>query len=427
MARGHGTRGQLASITIHGGPIMTSSDKKDIRQDMILRSQKKDISQIMPLSEIYRIVSGLPPYLYNHINDHEIRAHSIYGEGEDIEPSMFINNRKGRFYCHRTGFGGGAPELIAGRKVPPHELGGIRRMIEQWARNGGCPGNHYDWTQDGEITEPQTTANLILNGVPKAWKYFRKAMEYGYPNNARIRDAIRCYLLPKVGTTLDMGPLHDYLATQLGWCELSNALVIPYGLNEVTAMELVYWMPCGKKIVMYPLTHHRASEAFQKLHTVNGDHSFFSQTKDRPKVDVKPWPAGIGQVADVPNEIILCEGVKDALIARYHGFFSVAHHGGAAQAHKIAHVTNLFFDPKNNSNRRPGHVYSIMDNDEAGREGAHKIRGEFKLINTDPVIVDIGQDDAFWKGFDLFDFFVDYEKTASDLRDILEESRGATV
>ena len=387
------------------------------------RSNKKDISQIMPLSDIYAIISGMNPYVYNERKDEEIKVHSVYGEGIDETPSMFINNRKGRFYCHRSGFGGGAPEMVAGKKVEPHELGTIRRMIEQWARNGGCPNDHYEWTPDGEIVPPKSTEHLILKGIPKAWNYFRIAMRYGYKRNPQIMLAIKRYMSPAIAPDNPeevMPPIYDYVASQLGWCDLSNALVIPYGLNEVTALEMVYWMPCGKQIVMYPLNHHRSSEAFQKMHAINDNHSFFSQTKDRPQVMTKPWPAGIGKTEDIPTDIIVCEGVKDALIARYHGFFSVAHHGGAMHTHKLETVKNLT-DNKDGT-ERDGTLFIAMDNDEAGREGAYRVKAMFSERGPDPIIVDIANDEEHWVGFDLFNYFVDTGHTSDDLRKAMTQA-----
>ena len=388
------------------------------------RSHKKDISQIMPLSDIYAIISGMNPYVYNERKDEEIKVHSVYGEGVDETPSMFINNRKGRFYCHRSGFGGGAPEMVAGKKVEPHELGTIRRMIEQWARNGGCPNDHYEWTPDGEIVPPKSTEHLILKGIPKAWNYFRIAMRYGYKRNPQIMLAIKRYMSPAISPDNPeevMPPIYDYVASQLGWCDLSNALVIPYGLNEVTALEMVYWMPCGKQIVMYPLNHHRSSEAFQKMHAINDNHSFFSGTKDRPQVMTKPWPAGIGKTEDIPTDIIVCEGVKDALIARYHGFFSVAHHGGAMHTHKLETVKNLT-DNKDGT-ERDGTLFIAMDNDEAGREGAYRVKAMFSERGPDPIIVDIANDEEHWVGFDLFNYFVDTGHTSDDLRKAMTQAK----
>ena len=387
------------------------------------RSHKKDISQIMPLSDIYAIISGMNPYVYNERKDEEIKVHSVYGEGVDETPSMFINNRKGRFYCHRSGFGGGAPEMVAGKKVEPHELGAIRRMIEQWARNGGCPNDHYEWTKDGEIVPPKSTEHLILKGIPKAWNYFRIAMQYGYKRNPQIMLAIKRYMSPAIAPDNPeevMPPIYDYVAQNFGWCDLSNALVIPYGLNGVTALEMVYWMPCGKKIVMYPLNHHRSSEAFQKMHAINDNHSFFSGTKDRPQVMTKPWPAGIGKMEDIPTDIIVCEGVKDALIARYHGFFSVAHHGGAMHTHKLETVKNLA-DNKDGT-ERDGTLFIAMDNDEAGREGAYRVKAMFSERGPDPIIVDIANDEEHWVGFDLFNYFVDTGHTSDDLRKAMTQA-----
>ena len=383
------------------------------------RSHKKDISQIMPLSDIYAIISGMNPYVYNERKDEEIKVHSVYGEGVDETPSMFINNRKGRFYCHRSGFGGGAPEMVAGKKVEPHELGTIRRMIEQWARNGGCPNDHYEWTPDGEIVPPKSTEHLILKGIPKAWNYFRIAMRYGYKRNPQIMLAIKRYMSPAISPDNPeevMPPIYDYVASQLGWCDLSNALVIPYGLNRVEMMELVFFVDGNKNIGAYPFSTHRQHLAFQKLHTVNGDHSFFSGTDDRPKVDLKPWPAGIGTetppaIDDIygtgakGHEIVICEGVKDAIMARFHGFYAVAHHGGTNQLRKIYNVHNLFLD--DDGNERVGYAYICMDSDPMGMEGARGCRGAFRQRKNIPYIVDVGHQATRGDGYDLHDFFTE--------------------
>lgn len=359
------------------------------------------------LCEAYKLVSGVDPKRKGNVS-------STIGKGEDVNPSMSMNYEKNLFYCHRTGFGGDIFNLIAGKKnIPAYEFSQIVETLKNYVLNR----SHRQ--QNTGILHVQTpeynTAHLISKGIPRAWNYFKKAMEYGYPDNENIKRAIEQYMKPKYGShNQDMTPLHDYTATQLGWCGMSNALVIPYGLNGVEAMELVYFTFSGKNIGAYPFSTHRSCTAFQKIHAVNGDHSFFSGTEDRPKVDLKPWPVGIG--LETPpilddlyeqgvqgRQVVICEGVKDAITARFHGMYAVAHHGGAFQAYKLAKLNNLFFDA--DGKETGAYVYAILDSDEAGRTGARKLVAEFFGRKHKPIIVDIGYFGGRGTGYDLHDFF----------------------
>ena len=376
-----------------------------------LASMNKDeikewIKGQIPMDEAYKMLTGIDPARKGNVS-------STIGQGEDVNPSMSLDYEKNLFYCHRTGFGGDIFNLIAGKKnIPAHEFVQILETLKNYVLNRS---HRQQNTGIFHVKANNSTAHLITKGIPKAWVYFKKAMEYGYPDNENIKRAIKQYMEPKYSHTgQDMTPLHDYTATQLGWCEISNALVIPYGLNGVEAMELVYFTFSGKQIGAYPFKTHRQHLAFQKLHTVNGDHSFFSGTDDRPKVDLKPWPAGIGSetpplkndlyvLGEQGREVVICEGVKDAITARFHGFFAVAHHGGAFQAYKLAQIHNLFFDA--DGKETGAYVYAILDSDEAGRTGARKLMAEFFGRKHKPIIVDIGFFGGRGTGYDLHDFF----------------------
>ena len=370
------------------------------------------LKRAIPLNEGFMLATGVDPCDGLCPGTYQINVSSIYGEGEDKRPSMSLDLAKGLFYCHRTNFGGDIFNLIAGKKnIQGGEFVRIVESLKNYVIRRGHGQQQAIKTFHLPTATPQKqpTAHLISQGVPKAWKYFRMAMRAGYGANPKVRKAIEQYMgptyhSPHYGKTRHMGPLYDYTAHQLGWCEISNALVIPYGLNGVTAMELVFFAEGKKCIGAYPFKTHRAHLAFQKLHTVNGDHSFFSGTTDRIDVELKPWPAGIGlETPPKDHSILLCEGVKDAITARFNGFFAVAHHGGAYQTHKMAQLHNLFLDK--DGNELPAYIYAMVDSDEAGRKGGRKLRAAFSGRKNKPVIVDLGCHGLWGHGFDLTEFF----------------------
>lgn len=379
---------------------------------------KEWLKQEIPINEAYEIITGVDPCKGLRPGTHEFNTNSIFGEGDDKKPSMSLNLDKGVFYCHRTGFGGDIFNLISGqRNIPPRDFAKIVKTLKNYVVNRRT-GQH----QSIKIppSKAPTNNHLISKGMPKAWKYFKKSMEYGYGDNPKIKQAIELYMKPKhhriSDKDIDMGPLYDYTATLLGWCDISNALVIPYGLNGVDMMELVFFVDGNKQIGAYPFKTHRASPAFQKIHSINGDHSFFSGTEGRPDVDLKPWPAGIGLetppaiesiygTGTTGHEIVICEGVKDAIMARYHGFYSVAHHGGTNQLKKIYNIHNLFLDA--DGNERPTYTYICMDSDTAGELGARMCRKAFHGRQNLPYIVDVGHQATRGDGYDLHDFFTD--------------------
>jgi hypothetical protein len=383
------------------------------------QSQTKEwLKREIPIDEAYKIITGVDPCKGLRSGTHEFNTHSIFGKGEDKRPSMSLNIEKGLFHCHRTGFGGDIFNLISGqRTIPPRDFAKIVKTLKSYVLNRRT-GQHQ--TIKIKASEAPTTNHLISQGIPKAWKYFRASMRAGYGANPKIKQTIELYMKPKnhhiSDKDIDMGPIHDYVATEFGWCDLSNALVIPYGLNGVEMMELVFFVDGNKNIGAYPFKTHRASQAFQKIHTVNGDHSFFSGTEGRPDVELKPWPAGIGletppAIDDIygtgaqGHEIVICEGVKDAIMARYHGFYSVAHHGGTSQLKKISNVHNLFLDE--DGTERPTYAYICMDSDPIGEKGAIMCRGAFRGRQNMPYIVDVGHQGTRGDGYDLHDFFTD--------------------
>ena len=63
-----------------------------------------------------------------------------------------------------------------------------------------------------------------------------------------------------------------------------------------------------------------------------------------------------------------------------------------------------------------------MDNDEAGREGAYRVKAMFSERGPDPIIVDIANDEEHWVGFDLFNYFVDTGHTSDDLRKAMTQA-----
>ena len=195
------------------------------------QSQIKEwLKREVPIDEAYKIITGVDPCKGLRSGTHEVMVASIFGEGEDKKPSMSLNIKKGLFRCFRTGFGGDIFNLISGqRTIPPRDFVKIVKTLKSYVLNRR---NGQPQTIKIPASEAPTTNHLISQGIPRAWKYFKASMRAGYGANPDIAKAIELWAKPRrYGCDTDMGPIHDYVATQLGWCDISNALVIPYGLK----------------------------------------------------------------------------------------------------------------------------------------------------------------------------------------------------
>lgn len=104
---------------------------------------------------------------------------------------------------------------------------------------------------------------------------------------------------------------------------------------------------------------------------------------------------------------LLCEGEKDAAIARQMGFNAITVTGGAGTFPKI--LRSYF---------RNRTVYIAYDCDDAGRSGAKTVAYHLHGITKATFIVDIQKGEKE----DIHDFFIKYKHTADDLFQILENA-----
>ena len=107
---------------------------------------------------------------------------------------------------------------------------------------------------------------------------------------------------------------------------------------------------------------------------------------------------------------IICEGEKDMIVARSHGFNAITLTGGAQAAMQKDYIPYF-------KNRV---VYICYDNDDVGRQGALKRYKE--LCSTCNVnIINIGQVCVLNKE-DVADFFVKYNKSSADFQLLIDQT-----
>jgi hypothetical protein len=115
------------------------------------------------------------------------------------------------------------------------------------------------------------------------------------------------------------------------------------------------------------------------------------------------------EVFDEFDEVILCEGEWDRLIAKQMGLPAVAHTAGA-----------LTFDTTWAKNFKDKVVYICYDNDASGKKGALKAA---KIIAPIAQAVYIMELDIDIKGGDVTDFFVLQGRTVEEFRGFMEVAR----
>ena len=125
-----------------------------------------------------------------------------------------------------------------------------------------------------------------------------------------------------------------------------------------------------------------------------------------------PFDAWIREPKD--RNTIICAGEKDMIKARTLGFNAISFTGGEQN------IPKLFLELFNNRN-----VYIIYDNDEAGKNGSKKLATALKHNGANPYIVDISET-CKEQGEDLYDFFSKYNKSKTDLIEIMQNTQPFT-
>lgn len=106
---------------------------------------------------------------------------------------------------------------------------------------------------------------------------------------------------------------------------------------------------------------------------------------------------------------VICEGEKDMIVARSHGFNAITLTGGSQSSFQ-----NEYLQYFNNRD-----VFICYDNDDAGRRGALKLYKDLKRYCRELAIVDISKVCLETKE-DVTDFFVKYNKTSNDFKDLIK-------
>ena len=111
------------------------------------------------------------------------------------------------------------------------------------------------------------------------------------------------------------------------------------------------------------------------------------------------------------KKTIICEGEKDMLVARSHGFNAITLTGGSQSIFQKEYLE--YFKGRD--------VYICYDNDNAGKTGTKKIYKELQQYCSNIYATDISKVCVNNKE-DITDFFVKYGKSSIDLENILENN-----
>ena len=132
------------------------------------------------------------------------------------------------------------------------------------------------------------------------------------------------------------------------------------------------------------------------------------KTKSDPRVPaglILPYHLWVNDL----EPTVVCEGEKDMLFARQHGFNAISLGG----CNNIPHTfMNQFMDKT---------VYIVYDNDAPGRAGALKLANALYSVTKHIYIADIGKYVDEEKE-DITDFFVKYKRTAAEFQEMLDSA-----
>ena len=109
---------------------------------------------------------------------------------------------------------------------------------------------------------------------------------------------------------------------------------------------------------------------------------------------------------------IVCEGEKDMLIARSHGFNAITLTGGSQSS-----LQKEYLDYFKNRN-----VYICYDNDDAGKRGSKVLYKELKELAKEVHIIDISSVCSENKE-DVAEFFIKYNKSHDDFVELLNNNK----
>lgn len=172
--------------------------------------------------------------------------------------------------------------------------------------------------------------------------------------------------------------------------------------------DLTISMDVIKELKLGYMTNRLATPVFKRGYLVNiarYDINHTSQVKvlyneNANSGDIVPFDVW---VKDDRTPTVICEGEKDMLVARSHGFNAITLTGGS-QSNLLEEYLSYF---------KQRTVYICYDNDNPGRTGALKLYKSLQNSCKDIYIANVGLVCQENKE-DVTDFFVKYQKTADD-------------
>ena len=216
---------------------------------------------------------------------------------------------------------------------------------------------------------------------------------------------------------------------------LVNALAIPYiHLGRVTYIDLISFDDRQKYIVAYPLEHHRKHKEHIELNKGNVDFDSPENHKVLSKFRIASsfFDPEMNKFSNANNQsngnfspfdndrlgdnLLICEGVKDAMIATRNGLNAIAFQGGAMTHVSFGDSEFLKLLKKRSS------IGICFDNDEPGKTGATELKTLLESKGISNVnIVDLS-DVCALKGEDLTDYFLKYQ---GDVKTLVQRAMGA--
>ena len=342
--------------------------------------------------EVYEALSGVPI----KSKSNQITVKSLFTR--DTTPSMAINRDKNVFYCHATGIGGNAFNLIQGKKhLSSIEFIQAKEKIESLFNIKLLPKTPKP---------PKTrTAQGTNSNYIRIWTHLNQKAQEEFKNKNKRLYGVLCSWLG-----FNDPDLIKHVIKHIGWCDITHSIAIPYHLNRghVTHIDLVRYAWNKKKILAYPTPQHRENEAHQ---TLNYDNDGFNMVEKESKSDYRLSVNMNDNRPDTP--ILICEGVKDALTANFCGYNTVSCHGGAYSVK--SYINNPYFRLLINNRD----IYILYDNDSTGLRGSQTLKiviNQYYLPNTCKILTLSGNK----KGYDITDLYRD-GKTRKQFRNEIDK------
>lgn len=186
---------------------------------------------------------------------------------------------------------------------------------------------------------------------------------------------------------------------------LNEIISLGFNMKSVTQFKLGY--DVKKESLTIPIMENHDCYNI-RFYSPNKKPKYYSYTDKQGKSYGKNRLWGLDTL-NQSQEILICAGEKDRMMAVQQGFVAVC---GTAGESSWKPDWNGFFQGKR--------VSIVFDNDEIGRQGAEKIASQLIKVAT-VKIIDLS-DICKNPGEDLFDYFAKYQKTKRDLDYLIEKT-----